>query len=115
MIHGGSFSVPLWRLPAAADLRFAATMPQGPYIREKFTRERNAARKLAVEYFRCFPKDRYQTQVESWRPSAIAEHRIHDETAAGADRGWRRAVRWLIAAGSVALTIRFLHRRASPS
>jgi hypothetical protein len=42
-------------------------MPQDPYIREKFTRERSAARKLAVEYFRRFPKDRYQTEVESWR------------------------------------------------
>jgi hypothetical protein len=42
-------------------------MPQDPYIREKFTRERSAARQLAVEYFRRFPKDRYQTEVESWR------------------------------------------------
>ena len=42
-------------------------MPQDPYIREKFTRERSAARTLAVEYLRRFPKDRYQTEVESWR------------------------------------------------
>jgi hypothetical protein len=26
-----------------------------------------AARKLAAEYFERFPKDRYQTEVESWR------------------------------------------------
>ena len=42
-------------------------MPRDPFIREKFTRERSAARQLAVEYFRRFPKDRYQTEVESWR------------------------------------------------
>jgi hypothetical protein len=42
-------------------------MPQDPFIREKFTRERTAAQKLAREYFQRFPKDRYQTEVESWR------------------------------------------------
>jgi hypothetical protein len=42
-------------------------MPRDPFIREKFTRERSVARKLATEYFRRFPKDRYQTEVESWR------------------------------------------------
>jgi hypothetical protein len=41
--------------------------PIDPYIREKFTRERSAARKLAEEYFERFPKDRYHTEVESWR------------------------------------------------
>jgi hypothetical protein len=34
---------------------------------EKFTREQTAARKLAEEYFQRYPKDRYQTEVESWR------------------------------------------------
>jgi hypothetical protein len=48
-------------------LRFNSAMPQDPYIREKFTRERTAAKKLAVEYFKRFPKERYQTEVESWR------------------------------------------------
>jgi hypothetical protein len=33
----------------------------------KFTRERNAARKHAAEYFQRFPKERYRTEVESWR------------------------------------------------
>jgi hypothetical protein len=47
--------------------RFNASMPRDLYIREKFTREQTAARKLATEYFRRFPKDRYQTEVESWR------------------------------------------------
>jgi hypothetical protein len=42
-------------------------MPADRFIREKFTRERSAARKLAAEYFERFPKDRYQTEVESWR------------------------------------------------
>jgi hypothetical protein len=42
-------------------------MPDDPFIREKFTKERNAARKHAAEYFERFPKDRYQTEVESWR------------------------------------------------
>jgi len=42
-------------------------MPQDPYIREKFTRLRITAKKLAAEYFERFPKDRYQTEVESWR------------------------------------------------
>jgi hypothetical protein len=38
-----------------------------PFIREKYTRERSAARKLAAEYFQKFPKDRYRTEVETWR------------------------------------------------
>ncbi len=42
-------------------------MPRDPFIREKFTPERTAARKLAAEYFQHFPKERYQTEVESWR------------------------------------------------
>ena len=42
-------------------------MPQDPFVREKFTRERTAAKKLAAEYFERFPKERYQTEVESWR------------------------------------------------
>ena len=41
-------------------------MPRDPYIREKFTRERTAAKKLAAEYFERFPKARYQTEIESW-------------------------------------------------
>jgi hypothetical protein len=42
-------------------------MPKDPYIREKYTNERTAARRLAAEYFQRFPKDRYQTEVASWR------------------------------------------------
>ena len=42
-------------------------MPRDPFVREKFTRERTAARRLVFEYFEHFPKDRYMTEVESWR------------------------------------------------
>jgi hypothetical protein len=42
-------------------------MPRNPFIREKFTREPSAARKLAAEYFERYPKERYQTEIESWR------------------------------------------------
>jgi hypothetical protein len=42
-------------------------LPRDPYIHEKYTRERSAARKLAKEYFERYPKDRYQTEIESWR------------------------------------------------
>jgi hypothetical protein len=38
------------------------------FVREKFSRVHTAARKLAEEYFERYPKDRYQTEVESWRP-----------------------------------------------
>jgi hypothetical protein len=42
-------------------------VPRDPFIREKFTRERSAARKLVAEYYRQYPKAHYQTVVESWR------------------------------------------------
>ena len=42
-------------------------MPQESYIREKFTREHDAARRLARLYFEKFPKDLYLTEIESWR------------------------------------------------
>ena len=42
-------------------------MPRDPFIREKFTKERSATRKLAQEYFERYPKDRYQTEVEGRR------------------------------------------------
>jgi hypothetical protein len=43
--------------------RFDARMVDNrdPFIREKFTKEH------AKEYFERYPKDRYQTEVESWR------------------------------------------------
>jgi hypothetical protein len=42
-------------------------MLQDPFIREKFTKERTAARRFAAEYLQRFPKERYQTEVENWR------------------------------------------------
>jgi hypothetical protein len=42
-------------------------MPKDPFIREKFTKERTAARNFANDYFVRYAKDRYQTEVESWR------------------------------------------------
>jgi hypothetical protein len=45
----------------------AEGMPKAPFTREKFTRLRQAAKKLAAEYFERFPKDQYLTEVESWR------------------------------------------------
>jgi hypothetical protein len=42
-------------------------MARDPFIREKFTKERSAARAFAEDYFERYPKDRYQTEVESWR------------------------------------------------
>jgi hypothetical protein len=42
-------------------------MPKNAFIREKFTRLHQAARKLAAEYFERYPKHRYQTEIESWR------------------------------------------------
>jgi hypothetical protein len=39
-------------------------MPRDPHFREKFTRGRSATRTL--EYFERYPKDGYQTVVESW-------------------------------------------------
>jgi hypothetical protein len=47
--------------------RFNSAMPRDPFVRDKFTREHTAARKLAEEYFASYPKERYQTEVESWR------------------------------------------------
>jgi hypothetical protein len=42
-------------------------MPTDSFVHEKFTRGRTAARKLAKEYFERYPKNRYLTEVESWR------------------------------------------------
>jgi hypothetical protein len=42
-------------------------MPKDPFIREKFTKVRPTARKLAAAYFERYPKDRYLTEVEGWR------------------------------------------------
>jgi hypothetical protein len=41
--------------PGAGDW---SAMPRAPYIHEKFAKDRQAARKLAQEYFERYPKDR---------------------------------------------------------
>jgi hypothetical protein len=42
-----------------------AAMPRDPYIRDKFTREVNHARKKAQDYFAQYPKDLFEAEVES--------------------------------------------------
>ena len=36
-------------------------------VREKFTKERSAARKAIREYFKRYPNKQFQTELESWR------------------------------------------------
>ena len=50
-------------------------MPNDPYIREKFTRESSTARRAVLEYFKRYPKERFQTELETWRylPSQTIE------------------------------------------
>src|SRR5258707_6514513 len=54
-------------LPTAASGALMARCQETRSSARKFTRERTAAKKLAAEYFDSFPKDRYQTEVHSWR------------------------------------------------
>jgi hypothetical protein len=50
-------------------------MPIDPFIREKFTRESSIARRAVREYFKRYPKEQFQTELESWRylPSQTIE------------------------------------------
>jgi hypothetical protein len=65
-------------------------MPRDPFIREKFTGEQVAARKLATEYFRRFPKRPMSDRGRELSKPAIAKYRVHHEAAARADRRRRR-------------------------
>jgi hypothetical protein len=61
-----------WKLARQPDCQPAApalgwVVSRDPYIREKYTREVKTARAVARDYFERFPKDRYETSVESWR------------------------------------------------
>ena len=47
-----------WRGVSDLGAKQEFGMPKDPFIREKFTKERSAARKLATEYFERFPKDK---------------------------------------------------------
>jgi hypothetical protein len=42
-------------------------MPDDPFVREKFTKERSAARRAIREYFKRYPNKQFQTELESWR------------------------------------------------
>ena len=64
---GHFFDRAMGSIASPPSLRFNSAVPQDPFIREKFTRERTAAKKLAAEYFQRFPKEHYRTEVESWR------------------------------------------------
>jgi hypothetical protein len=59
-------------------------MPSDPFIREKFTRESSTARRAVREY----PKEQFQTELESWRylPSQTIEFtmkRLREAVEAG--------------------------------
>jgi len=54
-------------------------MSRDPFIREKYTREVKTARAVAREYFERFPKDRYETSVESWWHLQCDNYDIHHE------------------------------------
>jgi hypothetical protein len=55
------------RLPVPTIRRHDRAMPHSLYIRETYIREVKTARAVAREYFERFPKDQYETAVESWR------------------------------------------------
>jgi len=50
-------------------------VPRDPFIREKFTRESSTARRAVREYFKRYPKEQFQTEIETWRylPSRTIE------------------------------------------
>lgn len=58
---------PSWAIAAAPPQGYALPMPQDPYIFEKFTKQRNAARVHIREYRAKYPKDRFETELDSWR------------------------------------------------
>jgi hypothetical protein len=50
-------------------------VPRDPFIREKFIRESSTARRAVREYFKRYPKEQFQTELETWRylPSQTIE------------------------------------------
>jgi hypothetical protein len=75
-------------------------MPDDPFVREKFTKERSAARRAIREYFKAISQGAIPDRGRELAPSPIAKLRIHHEAAAGADRerrlmgsarGWKRS------------------------
>jgi DNA-directed RNA polymerase alpha subunit len=61
-------------------------MPRDPFLREKFSRVHTAARTLAIEYFERYPKERYQTEVESWRRQKYDKRKSLSNQATRRDR-----------------------------
>jgi hypothetical protein len=56
------------RLVGSFDVRSAGCRrARDPYIRDKFTRDVSHARKKAQDYLAQYPKDLFETEVESWR------------------------------------------------
>jgi hypothetical protein len=79
-------------------------MPKDPYIREKLS---SIARRAVREYFKRYPKEQFQTELESWRylPSQTIEFimkRLREPVEAGV-------------AGDGGLMIRFRCRAAASS
>jgi hypothetical protein len=54
-------------LRGTGQRRFDDTMPSDPFTREKFTKERSARQEAIREYFKRYPNEKFQTEVESWR------------------------------------------------
>ena len=67
-------------------------MPKDPYIREKFTRESSTARRAVREYFKRYPKEQFQTELEIWRylPSRTIEFTMKRLIEPIEDGGWNR-------------------------
>ena len=72
-------------LPTGRAWRFDAPMPDDPFVREKFTRERTAAKKLAAEISSA-SEGPLPTAVESWRELQSQNISNSPEAAARADR-----------------------------
>jgi len=46
---------------------YRSTFRKGKYGKPKFTREVSHAREVACDYFARYPKELFETEVESWR------------------------------------------------
>jgi len=81
-------------------------MPSDPFIREKFTRESSTARRAVREYFKRYPKERFQTDVKTSMTSVTAEWKIAEVFGIGnvdPDRACRRMVKCELAHNRFAL------------